>query len=192
MRALESKYENRIENPISPAWRPLQQQFMSRTQCPLPRSPAPAGIHGSRRRQRAPRLGRPANHGKPVDRAVFEGDLYAVNPGYDSICGVPCYPRPAITARNGRARRSDRRRFPHRGALDDVIAHGARAATMMSSLVLEDDQEPLLRERVSAKIESSGLLVCGANGMGFYNCSDGVWVCGFDTRQNHARGGNVT
>jgi acyl-CoA synthetase (NDP forming) len=28
--------------------------------------------------------------------------------------------------------------------------------------------------------------------MGFYNFADGVWVCGFDTRDNHPRGGNVT
>jgi len=63
---------------------------------------------------------------------------------------------------------------------------------MMSSLVLEDDEKPYLRERIRAKIEHSGLIVCGANGMGFYNCADGVWVCGFDTRQNHVRGGNVT
>jgi acyl-CoA synthetase (NDP forming) len=28
--------------------------------------------------------------------------------------------------------------------------------------------------------------------MGFYNCADGVWVCGFDTRPSHRRGGNVT
>ena len=26
----------------------------------------------------------------------------------------------------------------------------------------------------------------------FYNFRDGVWVCGFDTRENHVRGGNVT
>ena len=45
---------------------------------------------------------------------------------------------------------------------------------------------------MDAKIESSGLIVCGANGMGFYNLRDGVWVCGFDTRENHVRGGNVT
>ncbi len=77
-------------------------------------------------------------------------------------------------------------------ALDDTIAHGAKAATMMSSLVLDDDTPPLLRDRVAAKIEASGLIVCGANGMGFYNFADGVWVCGFDTRQNHVRGGNVT
>jgi len=122
----------------------------------------------------------------------YEGDLYAVNPGYDSICGIPCYPNleslpktvehVVLTVGDPRIE----------SALDEAIAHGARAATMMSSLVLQDDAGPLLRERVSAKIESSGLLVCGANGMGFYNCADGVWVCGFDTRQNHARGGNVT
>ena len=49
-----------------------------------------------------------------------------------------------------------------------------------------------MRERVARKIADSGLVVCGANGMGFYNFADGVWVCGFDTRSNHVRGGNVT
>ena len=109
-----------------------------------------------------------------------------------SVLGVPCFPNleslpetvEHVVLALGDARIE--------AALDDVIEHGAAAATMMSSLVLEDDAEPLLRERVTAKIESSGLIVCGANGMGFYNCLDGVWVCGFDTRENHVRGGNVT
>jgi acyl-CoA synthetase (NDP forming) len=122
----------------------------------------------------------------------FEGHLYAVNPGYDSICGIPCYPNleslPEIVEHVVLAVGDPR----IENALDEVITHGARAATMMSSLVLEDDEEPFLRERINTKIKSSGLLVCGANGMGFYNCADGVWVCGFDTRQNHLRGGNVT
>ena len=75
-------------------------------------------------------------------------------------------------------------------ALDEVVAHGARAATIMSSLVIEGDSEPPLRERVLARIRKSGLIVCGANGMGFYNFADGVWGCGFRTR-SHRRGGNV-
>ena len=41
-----------------------------------------------------------------------------------------------------------------------------------------------------AKIRASGLVVCGANGMGFYNFVDGIWGCGFRTRM-HRRGGNV-
>ena len=122
----------------------------------------------------------------------FPGKLYAVNPGYDSILGIPCFPHlnalpetvDHVVIAVGDARIE--------AALDDTIAHGAKAATMMSSLVLDDDTPPLLRDRVAAKIEASGLIVCGANGMGFYNLADGVWVCGFDTRQNHVHGGNVT
>jgi acyl-CoA synthetase (NDP forming) len=122
----------------------------------------------------------------------YPGKLYAVNPGYEAILGIPCFADLAAlpeTVEHVILAVGDAR---IEGALDDTIAHGATAATMMSSLVLEEDSAPLLRERVAAKVESSGLIVCGANGMGFYNLADGVWVCGFDTRENHVRGGNVT
>ncbi len=120
----------------------------------------------------------------------YEGRLHAVNPRYQAVCGVPCYPSLAALPQPVEHvifAVSDAR---VEAALDEVIAHGARAATIMSSLVLADDREPPLRDRVLAKIRSSGLLVCGANGMGFYNFSDGIWGCGFPTRM-HARGGNV-
>jgi len=121
----------------------------------------------------------------------FPGNLFAINPNYSKVCGVPCYPDlaalPAVVDHVifaiGDARVE--------AALDDVIAHGARAATIMSQLVLKDDSEPNLKYRVTEKIRHSGLLVCGANGMGFYNFRDRVWACGFDTRDNH-RSGNVT
>lgn len=120
----------------------------------------------------------------------FDGPLFAVNPRYQSVCGVPCFPSLAALpepVEHVIFAVSDAR---VEAALDEVIAHGARAATMMSSLVLADDREPLLRDRVLAKIRASGLLVCGANGMGFYNFAEGIWACGFETRM-HARGGNV-
>ena len=120
----------------------------------------------------------------------YEGRLVAVNPGREAVLGVPCFaslaalPEPVehviFAVSDARVE----------AALDEVIAHGARAATLMSSLVLENDRAPPLRDRVLAKIRSSGLLVCGANGMGFYNFMDGTWACGFRTRM-HARGGNV-
>ena len=122
----------------------------------------------------------------------FEGRLYAVNPGYETVRGVRCFPsldalpetveHVVLTLGDANVE----------AGLDAAIAHGARAATMMSSLVLENDEPPLLRERVARKIADSSLIVCGANGMGFYNFADGIWVCGFDTRSNHVRGGNVT
>jgi acyl-CoA synthetase (NDP forming) len=120
----------------------------------------------------------------------YEGRLYAVNPGRSSVCGVPCFPSLAklpepvehviFAVADTRVE----------AALDEVIAHGAKAVTMMSSLVLAGDSEPPLRDRVLAKIRASGLLVCGANGMGFYNFAEGTWACGFRTRE-HRRGGNV-
>ncbi|HET8691152.1 MAG TPA: CoA-binding protein, partial [Steroidobacteraceae bacterium] len=120
----------------------------------------------------------------------YEGGLYAVNPGRRSVLGIPCYPALADLpepVEHVIFAVADSRMD---AALDDVIAYGARAATMMSSLVLEGDSDPPLRERVAAKIRKSGLVVCGANGMGFYNFADGVWGCGFRTRM-HRRGGNV-
>jgi acyl-CoA synthetase (NDP forming) len=120
----------------------------------------------------------------------YEGGLYAINPGRRSVLGVPCYPSLAALpepVEHVMFAIADTR---VEAALDEVIAHGARAATLMSALVLEDDTEPPLRDRVLAKIRQSGLVVCGANGMGFYNFADGVWGCGFRTRE-HRRGGNV-
>jgi acyl-CoA synthetase (NDP forming) len=120
----------------------------------------------------------------------FEGRLYAVNPRYQSVSEVPCFPSLAALpepVEHVIFAVSDERL---EGALDEAIAHGARAATIMSSLVLAQDRKPNLRERVHAKIRESGLAVCGANGMGFYNFTDGIWACGFETRA-HVRGGNV-
>ncbi|MGK2927759.1 MAG: acetate--CoA ligase family protein [Lysobacterales bacterium] len=122
----------------------------------------------------------------------YAGRLYAVNPGYEAVRGVPCFPAldalpetvEHVVLTLGDANIE--------AALDATIAHGAQAATLMSSLELRDDRAPRLRERVAKKVADSGLIVCGANGMGFYNFADGVWVCGFDTRSNHPRGGNVT
>ena len=120
----------------------------------------------------------------------YEGGLYAVNPGRKSVFGVPCYPSLATLpepVEHVIFAIADTR---VEAAIDDVVAHGARAATIMSSLVIEGDTDPPVRDRVLAKIRKSGLVVCGANGMGFYNFADGIWGCGFHTRM-HRRGGNV-
>jgi acyl-CoA synthetase (NDP forming) len=122
----------------------------------------------------------------------FEGNIYPVNPGYDKVQGLSCYPDLAAlpeTVDHVIFALSDKHMD---AALDEVINHGARAATIMSQLIIQNDTLPRLQQRVEKRIRESGLLVCGANGMGFYNCRDGVWACGFDTRENHVRGGNVT
>lgn len=125
---------------------------------------------------------------KNLARGGYAGKIYAVNPAYEAIDGLPCYPSlrdlPATP---------DLAMFAvgdHRveQALDDALAMSIPAAVLMSSLYLDDDNTPPLKERVAAKISAAGMLVCGANGMGFYNVSDNVWACGFDSRLHKGPG----
>ena len=127
---------------------------------------------------------------KNLLKGGYEGDIYAVNPRYDAVQGVKCYsyltdlpasPELVIFAVSDRWLEK---------VLDDAIAAGAKAAVIMSTLFLDDDASPPLRERVAKKIREAGLVVCGANGMGFYNVRDKVWGCGFDS-SDHEGPGNV-
>lgn len=120
----------------------------------------------------------------------YTGDIYPVNPKYDEVQGVRCYasladlpvsPELVIFATSDRWLE---------GLLDQSIEIGARAAVIMSTLFLDGDTTPVLKERVQQKIKDSGLIVCGANGMGFYNVRDRVWACGFDSA-DHPAPGNV-
>jgi acyl-CoA synthetase (NDP forming) len=70
--------------------------------------------------------------------------------------------------------------------LDEAIAHGIKACTIYSALTLEQDSTPLLKDRIAQKAKKAGVLLAGANCMGFYNFSKNVWCCGFDTRDHNA------
>jgi acyl-CoA synthetase (NDP forming) len=126
-----------------------------------------------------------------LNRGEFPGQLFPVNPGYKKLGGLTCYP--------------NLRKLPEppdlvifciadsrvEQVLDDAIAIGVRAVSIMSPLVIDDDGTPDLKSRVTEKINDAGMLACGANGMGFYNVRDRVWACGFDGRM-HERPGNVS
>jgi acyl-CoA synthetase (NDP forming) len=118
----------------------------------------------------------------------YKGDIYPVNPRYETLQGLRCY-----GALSELPEVPDLVLFAvadHRleAALDDAIELGVPAAVIQSTLYVDDDSEPFLRERVKAKIDASGMLVCGANGMGFYNVRDHVWACGFDSAMHEAPG----
>jgi len=118
----------------------------------------------------------------------YPGRIYPVNPNYDELQGHRCYASLAdlpetpdlVIFAVGDQRIED--------SLDEAIAVGVPAAVLQSTLYLDDDSDPPLRERVRAKIQASGMLVCGANGMGFYNVRDHVWTCGFDSTSHEAPG----
>ena len=127
---------------------------------------------------------------KNLLQGEFPGPLYAVNPRYDEVEGVPCYP--SLSALPQPVQQviftvGDQRL---EAVLDEAVACGVEAAMIYSSLVLKTDSEPPLRQRVREKAKQAGLLLCGANSMGFYNFAHNVWAGGFPTR-SHRKPGNV-
>ena len=123
-----------------------------------------------------------------LTRGGYAGAVYPVNPGEQVLADRRCYARLADLPE-----RPDLVIFAvgdrHvEAVLDEAIALGVPAAVIMSALVLDDDAEPPLRERVASRVRESGLLLCGANGMGFYNVRDRAWACGFDSTRHEPPG----
>lgn len=120
----------------------------------------------------------------------YGGQFACVNPGYESVEGVPCFP--ALAQLPFRPEQvifavADTR---IEAALEEGLAAGMRACVIYSALVLEQDTDPPLRERVRTRLQAAGIPACGGNGMGYYNFTHGIHACGFDTRR-HSRQGNV-
>jgi acyl-CoA synthetase (NDP forming) len=118
----------------------------------------------------------------------FKGRVYPVNPAYDEVQGHRCYATlaelpevPDLVVFGVGDHRLE-------AALDDAIAAGVPAAVIQSTLVIDNDSLPSLRDRVQEKIKAAGMFVCGANCMGFYNVRDHVWTSGFDSATRGAPG----
>lgn len=136
--------------------------------------------------------GKPGSVGHTIMRHLrqggYAGDLFPVNPGYDEIEGFACFasletlPRPVEHVVFAIA---DERL---EAAFDAAVAQGAKAATLITNLVLAEDSDPPLKERIRAKAVAAGMAICGGNGNGFYNFDEGLWVCGFETRLDHRPG----
>ncbi len=140
---------------------------------------------------------RPASVGKTIlsqlTTADFQGRhggrLYLVNPRYEEIEGQRVYPSLAALPEVPEHVFFGVPNAAIEETLREAIRLGVRAGTMVSSLYLPGDSEPSLPERVRALCRDSGFLLCGANGMGLYNFHVGVWLVGYDTRDNHRAGG---
>ena len=126
---------------------------------------------------------------KNLQNGGYKGKLYGLHPKNKDAFGIPCFPdfkslpekvEHAIFAV------SDER---VEGLVDAAIEAGVKAMSMMSMLYLDDDQKPYLKDRIQAKLKEANILLCGANGMGFFHIEKGVWVNGHFSRPNHEPGG---
>jgi len=126
---------------------------------------------------------------KNLQNGGYKGKLYGLHPKNKDAFGIPCFPdfkslpekvEHAIFAV------SDER---VEGLVDAAIQAGVKAMSMMSMLYLDDDQKPYLKDRIQTKLKEADILLCGANGMGFFHIEKGVWVNGHFSRPNHKPGG---
>ena len=126
---------------------------------------------------------------KNLQNGGYKGKLYGLHPKNKDAFDIPCYPdfkslpekvEHAIFAV------SDER---VEGLVDAAIEAGVKAMSMMSMLYLDDDQKPYLKDRIQTKLKEADILLCGANGMGFFHIEKGVWVNGHFSRPNHEPGG---
>ncbi len=122
-------------------------------------------------------------------RGGFQGPFYAVNPNHEAVEGVACYP--SLAELPAPAEHVVFALADHRleEAFEAAVAQGARAATVVSQLMLAEDRNPPLAERIRARAREAGVLLCGGNSNGLYNFTDRVWLCGYETRLDHRPGG---
>lgn len=118
----------------------------------------------------------------------YQGAVYAINPKYRRIGDVPCFASiselPEVVDHVVLGVGNERLE----GALDEAIAHGARAVTIFASCSVPGDGGAM-RDRIAAKAQEAGIAICGGNCMGFYNNQIGLRVAGYPALQPMAAGG---
>ncbi len=123
------------------------------------------------------RVGSPGNIlAEMVINSDYKGRVYPVNPNSQSIGRLSCYANleslPEVVDHVVLAIGNTHLE----SALAGIISHGAKAATIFSSAILEDDIEPVLLKRLTEMARDAGLAICGSNGMGFYNVSADLYA----------------
>jgi acyl-CoA synthetase (NDP forming) len=106
----------------------------------------------------------------------YDGDIYPVNPKYESLHGKPCYaslvdlpvaPDLVVYAISG---------VPLEQSFDQALKIKVGGILIYAANYIENDPEPKLPARLSDKARQAGIPVCGGNSMGFYNYDRNVMV----------------
>ncbi len=124
-------------------------------------------------------------------RGGFDGAIYPVNPGYDEVDGLRCYPsmdevpEPVDLAILGVANARVEQ------AMREAAAAGAGSAVTFSSLYEDPSEGPSLQQRLATIAAEHGMAMCGGNGMGFLHLDHQLRVTGFLT-DDRMRAGPIT
>lgn len=118
----------------------------------------------------------------------FEGDIYPVNPGYDSLMGMPCFPDVAAIGQPVDLAVLAVGNAQLEAATEEALSAGARSLTIFASCH-GTAVGGSLRQRVVALADEGGAPICGGNGMGFVNIEHGLRVCAFSQPEHIPSGG---
>jgi acyl-CoA synthetase (NDP forming) len=112
----------------------------------------------------------------------FSGEVAAVNPKYDKVEGISCYPSlaevpfvPDLVLLGVGNRRLERQ-------MGKAAHCGARGVVVFASGLEDPPNDPPLTERLRSIATDAGMAVCGANCMGFANIERGLRALAFDER----------
>lgn len=121
---------------------------------------------------------------------IYSGKIFPVNPGYDTIEGLTCYPNLASLPKRPDLAILGVSNAQLEAIFDDVIALGIPAITIFASGVLEDDTaRSALLTRLKIKAKTAGIAICGPNCMGLIHPKTGLNVGTFTIANTVPAGG---
>src|SRR5215208_2608084 len=131
----------------------------------------------------SPRFDSPGNYMvKQLIIGGFSGEVAAVNPKYDEVEGIACFPTlgevpfvpDLVLLGVGNLRLESQ--------MEAAANCGARGVVVFASALEDSPGDPPLTERLRSIAAEAGMAVCGANCMGFADVERGLRALAFDER----------
>lgn len=123
-----------------------------------------------------------------IKEAGYKGKVYPINPKYEEICGIKCYPNLEsigeeidIAALCVAAKRVLEQ-------VDNAIKNKVKSLVVFANCVIENDSVPSLEEKLLQKCRDANIPLLGHNAMGFYNNDLALRVCGFEAPDMGTKG----
>ena len=131
----------------------------------------------------SPRFETPGNYMvKQLIIGGFSGEVAAVNPKYDEVEGVACFAGldelpfvPDLVLLGVGNRRLEEQ-------MEEAARCGVRGVVVFASALEDQPGDPPLTERLRSIAEEAGMVVCGANCMGFADVERGLRALAFEER----------
>ena len=121
-----------------------------------------------------------------IKRGSYSGSIYPVNPKYDEVCGIRCYPdlESIGEAVDLAVFCVAAKRLPEQ--IDIAVANKVKSLTIFANCVVEGDEG--FEDRIIEKCLSAGIPVLGHNAMGYYNNDLDLRICGFEAPDEGVKG----